>query len=128
MEYRACRRSIEKLARFALVRPTVLEARIEVTPPALQARHAIREANFDQAAFAHFLACECGEEVHEISRMIPLFHIGILTSSRGSFCVNRIAIFKIDVHLYVVRGFRKKTRKTPLLEIEYAERMYALLK
>ena len=41
---------------------------------------------------------------------------------------HRLTYFKIDVHLFVVRGFRKKTRKTPLPEIEYAERMYALLK
>lgn len=30
--------------------------------------------------------------------------------------------------LYIVRGFRKKTRKTPAAEIEYAEYIYSLLK
>src|SRR3989344_7455255 len=41
---------------------------------------------------------------------------------------HRITYFKIDNTLYFVRGFPKKTAKTPKQEIEYAEAIYKLLK
>ena len=40
---------------------------------------------------------------------------------------HRITYFKMGRTLYFVRGFRKSTQKTPLVEIEYAEKMHALL-
>lgn len=40
---------------------------------------------------------------------------------------HRITYFKINDTLFFVRGFRKKTRKTPPNEIEYAEHVYSLL-
>ena len=41
---------------------------------------------------------------------------------------HRFTYFKIASALYFVRGFRKKSRKTPRSEIEYAEKIYTLLK
>ena len=41
---------------------------------------------------------------------------------------HRITYFELDGTLYFVRGFRKKSAKTPRLEIEYAEKIYRLLK
>lgn len=41
---------------------------------------------------------------------------------------HRLLYFKIDSNLYFVSGFRKKTQKTPRSEIEYAEKMYKLLR
>lgn len=40
---------------------------------------------------------------------------------------HRITYFRLANALYFIRGFRKKTRKTPRQEIEYAERTYRLL-
>ncbi len=40
---------------------------------------------------------------------------------------HRITYFKLDRVLYFVRGFRKKSAKTPKQEIEYAEKIYKLL-
>ena len=40
---------------------------------------------------------------------------------------HRITYFKIDRTLYFARGFRKKTRKTPHDEIEYAYNSYKQL-
>ena len=40
---------------------------------------------------------------------------------------HRVTYFKMGRTLYFVRGFRKNTQKTPSAEIEYAEKMYALL-
>ena len=41
---------------------------------------------------------------------------------------HRVTYFKLEDSLYFVRGFRKKTAKTPRNEIEYAERIYNALK
>jgi len=41
---------------------------------------------------------------------------------------HRISYFIIDDSLYFVRGFPKKTAKTPKAEIDYAEAVYKLLK
>ena len=41
---------------------------------------------------------------------------------------HRISYFTIGDMLYFVRGFRKKSAKTPKKEIEYAERVYKLMK
>ena len=41
---------------------------------------------------------------------------------------HRILYFKIENNVYFVRGFRKKSAKTPKKEIEYAEKMYKQLK
>jgi len=41
---------------------------------------------------------------------------------------HRITYFKIDSTLYFVRGFAKKTAKTPRAEIEYAEQKINELK
>jgi phage-related protein len=40
---------------------------------------------------------------------------------------HRVTYFRVGGILYFVRGFRKKSRKTPRQEIEYAERTYRLL-
>lgn len=40
---------------------------------------------------------------------------------------HRFTYFKVDTTLYFVRGFRKKTNKTPRQEIEYAENIYRQL-
>ena len=40
---------------------------------------------------------------------------------------HRITYFKLESTLFFVRGFRKKTQKTPLKEIEYAEAIYRSL-
>ncbi len=37
---------------------------------------------------------------------------------------HRFTYFQIGSALYFVRGFRKKSRKTPRQEIEYAQRVY----
>lgn len=37
---------------------------------------------------------------------------------------HRLTYFKLDDALYFVRGFRKKSAKTPRREIEYAEEVY----
>src|SRR3990167_10656281 len=41
---------------------------------------------------------------------------------------HRISYFTIGTMLYLVRGFRKKSAKTPKVEIEYAEHVYKLMK
>ena len=41
---------------------------------------------------------------------------------------HRLTYFGISNILYFVRGFRKKSRKTPLKEIEYAEKIYKATK
>ena len=41
---------------------------------------------------------------------------------------HRFTYFQLGNILYFVRGFRKKTAKTPLSEIEYASRIYKLMK
>ena len=40
---------------------------------------------------------------------------------------HRLSYFERKQTLYFVRGFRKKSTKTPKREIEYAEKIYALL-
>ena len=40
---------------------------------------------------------------------------------------HRITYFTLDDSVYFVRGFRKKTNKTPRNEIEYAEKIYKQL-
>lgn len=40
---------------------------------------------------------------------------------------HRIIYFSLGATIYFVRGFRKKSAKTPRDEIEYAERVYKLL-
>ena len=40
---------------------------------------------------------------------------------------HRVTYFRLGNTVYFVRGFRKKSRKTPRQEIEYAERTYRLL-
>lgn len=44
------------------------------------------------------------------------------------FGPHRITYFTIDAVVYFVRGFRKKTPKAPRREIEYASKMYKILK
>jgi len=41
---------------------------------------------------------------------------------------HRITYFALGEFLYFVRGFRKKSTKTPKSEIEYAEKIYTMLK
>ena len=41
---------------------------------------------------------------------------------------HRITYFTIRHTLYFVRGFRKKTNKTPKTEIDYTEKIYKLTK
>jgi len=41
---------------------------------------------------------------------------------------HRLTYFKFADALYFVRGFRKRTRKTPPAEIEYAEKAYKAVK
>ncbi len=40
----------------------------------------------------------------------------------------RLTYFGLDSVLYFVRGFRKKTAKTPKSQIDYAEKVYKLMK
>ena len=40
----------------------------------------------------------------------------------------RLTYFRLDSALYFVRGFRKKTAKTPKSQIDYAEKVYKLMK
>ena len=40
---------------------------------------------------------------------------------------HRLTYFRLEHTLYLVRGFRKKTQKTPRNEIEYAEQIYKQL-
>jgi phage-related protein len=40
---------------------------------------------------------------------------------------HRITYFTLDTSIYFVSAFRKKSRKTPRQEIEYVEKVYALL-
>lgn len=40
---------------------------------------------------------------------------------------HRLTYFGLDSMLYFVRGFRKKTAKTPREEIDYAEKIYKML-
>lgn len=40
---------------------------------------------------------------------------------------HRITYFQTDNKLYFVRGFRKKSAKTPRKEIEYAEKIYNVI-
>ena len=97
VEYCAGSGPIEKLAGFALVRPPILESWVKIFLATLKAGHPLWEPNVNEILLAFFLACECGEEIHEIPFMIPLFHIRILAGSRDVFCVNPIGIL-----LYVV--------------------------
>lgn len=39
---------------------------------------------------------------------------------------HRITYFQLKRNLYFVRGFRKKTNRTPKKEIEYAEKIYRI--
>ena len=41
---------------------------------------------------------------------------------------HRLTYFNIKDQLYFVRGFRKKSRKTPKKEIDYAEKIYKMIK
>jgi phage-related protein len=41
---------------------------------------------------------------------------------------HRLTYFEFDTGLYFVRGFRKKTAKAPKSEIDYAEKVYKILK
>jgi len=41
---------------------------------------------------------------------------------------HRIIYFQLSKALYFVRGFRKKSKKTPKSEIEYAEKIYKMMK
>lgn len=41
---------------------------------------------------------------------------------------HRISYFSIGSVLYFIRGFRKRSAKTPRKEIEYAEQVYKLMK
>lgn len=41
---------------------------------------------------------------------------------------HRISYFKLNSTLYFVRGFAKKTAKTPKKEIEYAEQVLAVIR
>ncbi len=40
---------------------------------------------------------------------------------------HRLTYFSIGDQLYFVRGFRKKSRKTPKKEIDYAEKIYNMI-
>lgn len=40
---------------------------------------------------------------------------------------HRLSYFHFEANLYVVRGFRKKSAKTPRKEIEYAEEVYKII-
>ena len=41
---------------------------------------------------------------------------------------HRLTYFTLEAIIYFVRGFRKKSAKTPTIEIEYAEKIYKLLR
>lgn len=41
---------------------------------------------------------------------------------------HRLTYFEFGASLYFVRGFRKKTTKAPKSEIDYAEKVYKMLK
>ena len=41
---------------------------------------------------------------------------------------HRLTYFQLDSVLYFVRGFRKKTAKTPKSEIDYAEKVYKIMR
>ena len=41
---------------------------------------------------------------------------------------HRLTYFEFGANLYFVRGFRKKTAKTPKSEIDYTEKVYKILK
>lgn len=41
---------------------------------------------------------------------------------------HRLTYFQIESNLYFVRGFRKKSQKTPRQEIEYAENIYKIIR
>ena len=41
---------------------------------------------------------------------------------------HRMTYFEFNSGLYFVRGFRKKTAKTPKSEIDYAEKVYKMMK
>ena len=41
---------------------------------------------------------------------------------------HRLTYFEFDAGLYFVRGFRKKTAKAPKSEIDYAEKVYKIMK
>ncbi len=41
---------------------------------------------------------------------------------------HRLTYFEFDSGLYFVRGFRKKTAKAPKSEIDYAEKVYRIMK
>jgi phage-related protein len=43
------------------------------------------------------------------------------------FGSHRITYFLLEQKIYLVRGFRKKSNKTPKKEIEYAEKIYKIL-
>ena len=92
-----------------LVCPTIFEAWIEFLLAAFETRHAIGEAHLNEMAFAYFFARECGEEVHEISVMVPLFHTSILSALEYAFCVSWVAIFPYDFQ--PVRVFLSLTKR-----------------
>ena len=41
---------------------------------------------------------------------------------------HRLTYFQLDSVLYFVRGFQKKTAKTPKSEINYAEKVYKMMR
>jgi len=41
---------------------------------------------------------------------------------------HRLTYFEFDSDLYFVRGFRKKTAKAPRSEIDYAEKVYKIIR
>ncbi len=75
-----------------MVRSAIFETGVEVFLAALQAGHSIWKTDFYEILFANLLASECGEEIHEIPFMIPLFHAHILADSKDVFCVSRVGI------------------------------------
>jgi|SRR3989344_1885961 len=41
---------------------------------------------------------------------------------------HRFTYFTLETTIFFVRGFRKKSAKTPMQEIEYAEQVYKIIK
>lgn len=68
------RRGVEIETSAALIHPSRRDARIEVGLVALAARHSFRPAHPNQMIFASRLRRKGGEEVHEVQRLVRIYH------------------------------------------------------
>ncbi len=95
--------------------------RVQFLEPATEYISSIPEA--DQAAVAAHISYMSSGDLESVQTKQLRGHIRELIVGH-----HRLTYFQLDSVLYFVRGFRKKTAKAPKSEIDYAEKIYKMLK